>query len=56
MLFRSSAAAPESLIEVGGVSHDVGELPLHPEAAGASRPIYVGYGDSYRWMKMSMYG
>ena len=24
-----------------------GELPIHPEAAGASRPMFVGYGDGY---------
>ena len=38
---------PESLREAGGVSHDVGELPIHPESAGACRPMYVGYGDGY---------
>ena len=41
------AAMPVALREAGGVAHDQGVLPIHPEASGASRPIYVGYGDSY---------
>jgi hypothetical protein len=38
---------PDPFIEIGGVSHDQGVLPIHPEACGAARPVYVCYGDYY---------
>jgi hypothetical protein len=44
---RSGAPVPDPLVEIGGVSHDQGVLPIHPEACGAGRPVYVGYGDYY---------
>ena len=42
LLGRPHGPIPYGLREIAGVSHDLGELPIHPEADGASRPIYIG--------------
>jgi len=44
---RQGDQIPDPFVEIGGVSHDQGVLPIHPEACGAARPVYVCSGDYY---------